>query len=136
GLAALDVADYDGDGVDEAFLSTASLYDGYLATYDFSASATEWQSPLNYASAVAATHADMTGDGAADFVVIGGDGKISVVDPLHSTSVWQSTTLNNGVDIGAADINQDGRPELIALTGGFLYVYGNTAWGAPFTQSA
>ena len=84
GFGALDVADYDIDGVDEAFLSTANLYDGFLATYDFAASALQWQSPFGYAQGTAVVHADITGDGAPDFVVMGLDGKISVVDPLHS----------------------------------------------------
>jgi hypothetical protein len=136
GISTLDVADYDGDGVDEGFLATANLYDDFLATYDFAAASVEWQSPLRYAQGVASAHADYTGDGAADFVVMGGDGKISVVDPLHSTSVWQSTTLNGGgIDIAAADLNQDGRTEIVALTGSYLYVYGSPSVGAPFSES-
>jgi hypothetical protein len=135
GLGALDVADYDQDGVQEAFIASSNLYDGFLATYDFAGSRVEWQSPTGFAQGVAAGHADMTGDGAADFVVMGGDGRISVVDVLHSASVWQSTTLpGGGKDVAVADLNLDGRPEIIALTGTFLYVYGNAAWGAPYLE--
>lgn len=132
----LDVADYDSDGVDEAFLSTANLYDGFLATYDFAAGALNWQSPLNYASGGASAHADVTGDGLADFAVMGVDGKISVVDPFHSTSVWQSTTLGGGgVDIALADLNQDGRPEIAGLTGTYLFLYASPSPGAPFSET-
>jgi hypothetical protein len=135
GLGAIDVADYDQHGVQEAFIASSSLYDGFLATYNFAVAAVEWQSPNGFAQGVAIAHADLTGDGAADFAVMGTDGKISVVDPLHSVTVWQSTTLHGGgKDIAVSDLNQDGRPEIIAMTGSHVYVFGNSGWGTPFLE--
>jgi hypothetical protein len=50
-VAALDATDYDGDGVDEAFLLTAALYDGYFTAYDVGASTAEWTSAANIGDA-------------------------------------------------------------------------------------
>ena len=106
GGAALDVVDYDNDGIDEAFLATSSLYDGWWGVYNFFAGNLEWSSGSvrNQATGIDITHADLTGDGRAELVGMNSSGVITVHDVYQQTLVWQSTTLGNGRRVFVTDV--------------------------------
>jgi hypothetical protein len=121
---ALDVFDYDGDGVDEAFLATANLYDGYLVAWDFAAGSAQWTSPANAGTGRAVTHADLNGDGVPELVVLTTDGYLIVWDVAHATLVWKSTAIGGtGANVAVVDVDGDGQPEIAALTSTRLVVY-------------
>ena len=133
GAGALDVADFDGDGVDEAFLATASLYDGYFVAWDFAAGAAAWTSPANIGNGRAMVHADLNGDGAPDLVAITSQGYVHAYDVKHATLLWKSTSIGSGVDVAVADLDGDGVPEIVALTSTRLVLFrkapsGPTPW--------
>jgi hypothetical protein len=126
-VGALDVADYDLDGVDEVFLATANLYDGYFVAYDFSAGVAEWTSPANIGNGSAVTHADLNGDGYPDLVAITRDGYVHAYDVKHQTLIWKSTGLGSGVSVAAADLDGDGIPEIVAASSTGVTVFEKAA---------
>lgn len=133
----LDVADTDADGIDEVFLSSSNGYDPFYATYDFATDAREWTSPTGYSASMAIQHADFSGDGRPDFATIGGDGRVTIFNVAQSNIVWQSTQLvGSAADIGVADLDHDGQQDVIALTSGFLYVYGRASPSVTFLERA
>lgn len=127
--AALAVADYDGDGVDEAYAATSSLYDGYLVAWDLGANRAEWSSPAGTGNGRAVTPADLNGDGASELVTVTSEGYVLVYDVKSSTLVWKSTSLGGGVDVEVADVDGDGAPEIVALSTSRLYVFRRTLAG-------
>jgi len=137
-IGALAVADYDGDGVDEAFLSTASYYDPYFVGWDFAAGRAEWSSGAGMGSGVAMTAADLNGDGAPDLVTIDSAGLITAHDVAGSALLWKSTSLGSGTnDVEVADVDGDGRPEIVALGGGKLVVFRRATSGpTPWLEAA
>jgi hypothetical protein len=138
GTAALAVSDYDNDGVDEVFLSTSDLYDGYLTAYDFFGAHTEWTSPKlpSLQSVVAVAHADLTNDGNDDLIALSSSGVVSVHDVFTQTLVWQSTTLGPGRAVAVADVNQDGTPDIVVATDSAIFVYERIAGPITYVQTA
>ena len=137
--AAFDVADYDGDGVDEVLLGTSALYNGYFTAFDFSANTAEWTSPtLAFnATAAAVTHADLNGDGYADLVAVTTDGYVQAYDVKNQALIWKGTSLgSSGVDVTVLDLDGDGSPEIIALASGRVVVYHRTAGAVGYIESA
>lgn len=133
----LDIGDTDGDSLDEVFLSSANLYDPFYTTYDFASDTREWTSPAGFAQAIAIRHADFTGDGRPEFVVLGSDSRVTVFNVAQSNIVFQSVQLTGaaaGIDV--ADLDHDGQPEIVVLTAQFLYVYGRASSSAPFLERA
>lgn len=129
--AAIDVADYDLDGVDEIFAATASYYDGYAVAWDFAAGAAEWTSPADFGDGRAMAHADLNGDGAPELVAVNAAGYVHAYDVRNGTLLWKSTGLTGaGVDVEVADIDRDGALELVALTSTRLVVFRQAA-GSP-----
>jgi len=137
--AAVDVADYDQDGVDEVLVATSNLYDGYFAAYDFSANVSEWTSTtLGFSAAGAAvTHADLNGDGFADLAAVTTDGYVYAFDVKHQALIWKSTGLgSNGVDVSAADLDGDGTAEIVALASGRVVVYRKVSGAVGYVEAA
>lgn len=122
---ALDVADFDRDGVDEALLATANLYDGYFTAYDLSRAAADWTSPtFSNEAGVAVAHGDLNGDGYQDAVTMTGAGVVRAYD-LHGQAVlWTSTSLGSGaaLALAVADLGR-GQPDIVALAGSRAVVY-------------
>jgi hypothetical protein len=125
GRAAIDGADYDGDGIDEVFLATSSLYDGYLTAYDFSLDTSEWTSVSGLGAAQAVTHGDLTKDGKDDLIAVTIDGYIYTYDVLNSSLIWRSARLpgDAAYDVEAADLDDDGVLEIIAASPDTVSVY-------------
>ncbi|HEX6999743.1 MAG TPA: VCBS repeat-containing protein [Gammaproteobacteria bacterium] len=137
-VAVLTVSDYDNDGVHEAFLGTAELYDAYLTVYDFFDATAEWTSPQYGSSqaAVAVAHADVTGDGRDELVAITTQGVVLVHDVATQTLVWQSTTLNGGRDVIVEDLDDDGSKDILVVTMTGLYLYERSAGPVAYLQTA
>lgn len=139
GARAFDVADYDNDNVDELFLGTAALYNGYFAAYDFAADSIEWQSPQGSNSSETSsvvTHADMNGDGHADLIGLTTNGYIHVYDVRAQTLLWKSTGLGGGTDLAVADLDDDGEQEIVAAVYGRVVVYGRALLGTTYLERA
>ena len=132
----IDVADTDADALDEVLFSSSGYSStSSYASYDLATATNEWTSPAAFASAWAMTHADFTGDGVAELVALGSDGRVTVFDIAQSTIVWQSAQLNGGnMDIAAADLDHDGQPEIVVLGSQVLYVFGRSSTSGPFSE--
>jgi hypothetical protein len=136
GNAALDAVDYDGDGVEEIFVATADLYDGYAVAWDFAAGAAEWTAPADFGNGRAMTHADLNGDGAPDLVAITASGYVQAYDVRNATLLWKSTSLNGGADVEVADVDGDGALEIVALSSARLVLFREAASGpVPWLES-
>lgn len=140
GAGALDVVDYDLDGIDEILMATANLYNGYFTAVDFDAGSTEWTSPQgsNFdVSGTAITHADMNADGTADFIGMTTSGSVEVYDLLHQSLIWKSTTIQGGGrDVAALDLDADGSPEIIALGPSAITVYRSIPGPVAYVEAA
>lgn len=141
--AALDVADYDHDGVVEALLTTANLYDGYFVAYDFARDAVEWTSGTGTGTfgglgvGVAVAHADLNGDGFDDLVVMTSGGYVYAYDVKNQTLIWKSTGLGgSGVDVAVADVDGDGVPEIVALGSTRVVVYRKVPTPVAYVEAA
>jgi hypothetical protein len=132
-----DVVDYDHDNIDELLFGTANLYNGYFAAYDFDARMVEWQSPANdFETAIAVTHADMNGDGYADLIGIT-ESYVYIYDIHAQTLIWKSTGLGNGgVNVRVADLDHDGKPEIIAALQTGIVIYGKAPTGSGYLERA
>ena len=135
--AALDVADVDGDGVDEVLLETANLYDGYFTSWDAGRGVAEWTSALKVGSAAAVTHADLNGDGYPDLVALTGEGYLHAYDVRNQVLLWKSTGLGgNGIQVAVADVDGDGTQEIIALTSTRAVVFHGSGAGTTWLEVA
>jgi hypothetical protein len=136
--SAIEVADTDADALDEVLFSTIASYPNWnYSSYDLASATTEWSSPSAFASALAMAHADFTGDGRAELVSLGSDGRVTVFDVAQSTVVWQSIALGGGnSDIAVADLDHDGQPEIVVLGSQTLYVFGRASTSGPFEGRA
>jgi hypothetical protein len=140
GVLSLDPVDYDSDGVDEVFLSSATLYTGFLSAYDFAGNTEEWTSPTDVGTTQAITHADLNGDGSPDLIAISqgtsGGPRIQVFDVKNSNLIWRSVALTGApVDVWATNLTGDSTPEIIALTGDRVTIYTKSTLPATFIES-
>ncbi len=137
GSAAIAVADYDHDNIDELFLGTANFYAGYFAAYDFAAKSVEWQSPqFESQRAVATKSADMNGDGFADLVGLTSGGYIEIHDVHAQSLLWRSTRLGNATALALADLDHDGDQEIIVALMDRLVIYGKALMGWTYLERA
>ncbi|HET9599728.1 MAG TPA: FG-GAP-like repeat-containing protein [Anaeromyxobacteraceae bacterium] len=135
--AALDVADLDGDGVDEVLLQTSDYYDGYFTVWDPAKAAADWTSPKDVGSAASVTHADLNGDGYPDFVALTADGYVHLYDIKQQALLWKSTGLGGyGLKVAVADVDGDGAPEVVALTSTRAVVFHASSGATPWLEAA
>ncbi|MGZ6099034.1 MAG: PKD domain-containing protein, partial [Myxococcaceae bacterium] len=114
---ALEVADVDGDGVDEAYLGTADLYTGYVGSWSFALGAPGWRSGSDTGNVTGLARADLNGDGHPDIVAITADGYVEAYDVRSQALIWKSTRMSgSGQAVAVADLDGDGVAELVALT--------------------
>jgi len=125
-------SDYDGDGTVEAFVGSANLPTSpYATVYDLFGATSEWEIQQPAYNSVAATTADMTGDGRTDLVTIAWDGSVYVHDAIMKALVWEGPPLkaifNDGlkeaVDVLVKDLSGDGLLDIVAVTGSMLVAY-------------
>ncbi len=136
GVGALDVADYDLDGTDELFAATADTYDNKFIAYDFAGGTTEWNSPYEDGAGMAVTHADLTGDGAAELIAITNGGNVIVYDVFHQSLVWKSTGIQGGRDVAVADLDDDGTAEIIGLGYNRVVIYRKNTGPVAYVEAA
>jgi hypothetical protein len=135
GGGALEVADYDLDGTDEALLTTAHLYDGYFSAFDLGADQVEWSSPQNIGTGRAITRGDMNGDDHTDMIVLTHDGHVHIYDLHNETLIWTSTgSSGGGQDVAVADLDGDDTLEVIATIGNQVYAWQKTAGPTGYLQ--
>lgn len=136
----LDVVDYDHDNLDELFLGVGVMgYDSSWSVYDFATDSIEWESPRQpYGETpVAVTHADVNGDGYQELIGLTSNGYIYVYDVRAQSLVWKSTGLGgSGIDIEAADLDDDGESEIVVVTTTRIVVYGESLLGPAFVERA
>jgi hypothetical protein len=124
----MDGADYDNDGIDEVFLGTSDLYDGYAMAYDFANDFPEWSSQHGLGTSRIVEKGDLDNDGSEDLILLTTDGYIYAYSPATSTLLWKSAHLPDfySSDIEVADIDGDGDLEIIAMsfgTSGYISVF-------------
>ena len=134
-VAALDVADVMGSGIDAMLIGTAALYNDYFTAYDFASDTKLWSSVKGSDGAAAITHADLNGDGKQDLVAITNSGYVQAYDVANQTLIYSSTGLGGGADVAVADLDGDGTREIVALGNSQVVVF-SAASGGGYVQKA
>lgn len=142
--AAITVADYDHDDIDELFIGMADRYNGNFGVYDFAARSVEWQSPQFSQSAAVAKQADMNGDGHADLVGLSGnpmgwsdvEASVEVYDVHAQALIWRSPPLTRSVALAVSDLDNDGKQEIVVALLDRLLLYGRDSAGTAYVERA
>jgi hypothetical protein len=142
--AAITVADYDHDDIDELFIGMADRYNGNFGVYDFAARSMEWQSPqFSSQAASVAKQADMNGDGHADLVGLTGDliglsdvGSVEVYDVHAQAPIWRSPPLTRSVALALSDLDNDGKQEIVVALLDRLLIYSRDSAGSGYVERA
>ena len=112
--------------MDEGFLGTASLYDGYFAAWDPASGEVTWTGPKGSSSTGAPSAvqaADLNADGLPDLVGLTADGVVWVHDVHGQSLVWKSTTLGQATALEVAQLDGAGRPEIVVGAGTRVVAY-------------
>ena len=151
------VADLDGDGIPEIIYCHRMDFGGYsdgaagniLVVCDGRNGAHRWDLnvPTYTISGQLMSFADANRDGRAELYLLADDRYLHCIDAITGTELWRSaTTIDLRYMVMPADMNSDGRPEIVcgpyifdALTGTLL-LHGNMVttgrgYGAPHTSS-
>lgn len=130
GKVAVHPVDYDGDSVDEIFLSSDDGTLGFLAAYSFATDITEWSSAPNIGTSSVIDGLDLNGDGAIDLVTQNHQNQLQVHDVLNDR-LLASVNLPAGMshDMMVTDIDGDSDPEIVFIHAETLYIYGPDGLG-------
>jgi hypothetical protein len=108
------IADIDGDGIGEIFVSS------HYTTYAFRGNGTLlWSYPAGYYTSHVAV-GDLGNDGTLEVVFVGWDGsswQVFALRAANGTLVW-NYPLSNGGNIALADLDNDGQLEVVVLYNG------------------
>jgi putative component of toxin-antitoxin plasmid stabilization module len=158
-VKAISVGDVSGDGIADLMVVGG---DGYLYYYPNNAAtnaghapftSAAWRSPTaTWGGVKAISVGDVSGDGIADLMVVGGDGYLyyypnnAATNAGHApfaSAAWRSPTATWGTtsSISASDVSGDGVADLMVVGGdGYLSYYPNNAatnaGHAPFASAA
>ena len=125
------VADYDNDGVDEAFVGAGDSYNARIVALDLASMSEEWAwgSGTGIGGGARFAIADFNGDGSMDLAALterSPEGlRIELIDVRNNTLFWRSEPLTTGRDIYLAAVNISGHafPGLLVATGNGLDIY-------------
>jgi hypothetical protein len=130
GVNGVRIADVDQDGETEFVIATSNTYDGLVQVYNGRTHALEGQSATYYGEPfITLEVADVDGDGAKEVVVgtnVAHSGAVGAhLIVLNGTTLaeeWKSPSLTDGwvavSDIDIADVDGDGKLEMLAAVGG------------------
>lgn len=131
------VADFNGDGQKDiaagAYLWLGPKFDQRVAYT--TPPATPYDGAKGYSNYFLADSTDLNGDGKADIVVFDYPGKQTwgFLNPGKPGELWNKSSLldsTDGESPALGDVNGDGKPEILALSGGSPG-YAEIAWGKP-----
>ncbi|MBV1881906.1 MAG: hypothetical protein KUG82_09750 [Pseudomonadales bacterium] len=113
------ITDYNNDGVQELFLSTAYLYDSAFIVLDLDSYDVIWGDKKagddedNITTVIAG---DVNGDGFSDSVIVNSD-RIQAIDIQNQVSLWLSTRFSGIIhDVAIHDLDNDDTVEFIVAT--------------------
>ena len=124
------VADVNGDGKPDIIGANNSDRTLSLLTNNGTGGFTNYRTISLTGSPTWVTATDVNADGWADLIVVESSTTV-ILTNNHSGGFIQSASLSGGGKIAVADVNGDGRPDLIAanIGGGNLWVYTNATKG-------
>ncbi|MDB6063462.1 MAG: hypothetical protein JWM78_3565 [Verrucomicrobiaceae bacterium] len=120
------LTDYDLDGQNEILFSTFNSYSPFFAAIDPVTKSTKWSKTLNnYSNSSASISCgDLNGDGHPD-VVRANDNRVIAYDIFNDQQIWGGFTLNStALKVIQADLDGDGKNEIVAITWQDLIIYG------------
>jgi hypothetical protein len=120
---AMTTADYDGDGIDEAFFSTAEVRDGYGIVFDLASDSGEWLTPAAIGDSRAVAHGKMDADDHDDFLYLREDGILYIFDSFNSVQLWAGDTGQTGRDVEVADLDGDTINEFVTAANNSVAIY-------------
>ncbi|WP_455201869.1 FG-GAP-like repeat-containing protein, partial [Kaarinaea lacus] len=131
--------DYDDDGIDEVFVSSADRVDRFLAAVDIGNDTIEWMSPRDLGEAMAVKYADMNNDSYDDLVVRinppGNFNNLYVFDVVNNVTIGSFFVSGGDFEITASD--NDDIFNIIFFGSGriFIYEYARSTSELTFIQS-
>jgi hypothetical protein len=124
----LAVADYDGDGVDEALVA----HDAQYSVHDVATGTAEAAVAATYEDVAAGAAGDLLGDDRLDFALLtaSGPARLHVLDMLAQSSAAQLTFPGQGRDVAIDDLDGDGGSEIVVATSNAVHVVADTGGGS------
>ncbi|MCU0867501.1 MAG: VCBS repeat-containing protein [Planctomycetes bacterium] len=138
----IETGDYDGDGLDEAFVSSATSPGSPLGSvavaYDLQDDVRTFTTPVSDRPYGAIGRGDLDDDGRDDFATITGLGLVQAWNVSGQSLAWSGSTAVPGVGrrTRIVDVDGDGVREIVAATNERVTVFGRTTTSGPFAERA
>jgi hypothetical protein len=138
----IETGDYDGDGLDEAFVSSATSpgnpFGSVAVAYDLQDDVRNFTTPVSDRPYGAIGRGDLDDDGRDDFATITGLGLVQAWNVSGQSLAWSGATAVPGVGrrTRIVDVDGDGVREIVAATSERITVFGRPATSGPFAERA